>query len=243
MHDTRSLILEFGLRNARGLRPGLEQGEDWGIACIEKGFQLMIGGCRFRRDRRVGLSRWITMNCLTGLSNNQGLGLVEILVALLLVGLGIMGFGMAIPLGKDSIDEMREERVALFLAKQMMEEIQSKEFEDPGAMPLFGLEGGEFAPRDNFDDVDDYDNWDQSPPQYPNGDPLDGQGGRPDYRDFRRKVVVGNVDDVDFSFVRGDSTTDSKKITVTVSSVRTPVPFPDVVLKWVANRDGMDLLY
>ena len=62
-------------------------------------------------------------NFLSRVSSNHGLGIVEVLVALLLVALGIMGFGMAIPLGKDSIDEMREERVALFLAKQMMEEI------------------------------------------------------------------------------------------------------------------------
>ena len=128
-------------------------------------------------------------------------------------------------------------------AKQMMEEIQSKAFEDPDQTPLFSSEGGETPPRSNFDDVDDYDNWDRSPPRYPNGDLLNGMGGRPDYGDFRRKVTVENVDDVDFSLVRGDGTTDSKKITVTVSSVRTPSPFPDVVLKWVANRDGMDLLY
>jgi len=177
------------------------------------------------------------------LSSLQGLGLVEVLISLLLIGLGIMGFGMAIPLGKDSIDEMRQERVALFLAKQMMEEIQSRAFEDPNQPPLFGREGGETPPRTNFDDVDDYDNWDQNPPQYPNGDPLNGNDDRPDYRDFRRKVVVENVDDADYSLARADGTTASKRITVTVSSVRTPSSFSDVVLKWVANREGMDLLY
>jgi hypothetical protein len=203
----------------------------------------MTGGYKFRGDGRLDLFGWRAMNSLSRLSRNHGLGLIEILVALLLVGLGIMGFGMAIPVGKDSIDEMREERAALLLAKQMMEEIQSKAFEDPDQTPMFSQEGGETPPRTNFDDVDDYDNWNQSPPQYPSGELLDGQGDRPDYRDFRRTVVVENVDDLDYGLVRGDGTTASKKVTVTVSSVRTPSPFPDVILKWVANRDGMDLLY
>ena len=189
------------------------------------------------------LPGWTLQSFLSKLSSKHGLGLVEVLVSLLIVGLGIMGFGMAIPLGKNYIDEMREERVALFLAKQMMEEIQSKAFEDPDGTPLFGPEGGESAPRENFDDVDDYDGWDQNPPQYPNGDVLNGQGGTPDYSEFRRKVVVENVDDVDFGITRADGTIDSKKITVTVSSMKTPASFPEVVLKWVTTKEGMDLLY
>jgi len=185
----------------------------------------------------LGIPGLTVQNFLSRLSSNQGLGIVEVLVALLLIGLGIMGFGMAIPLGKDSIDEMREERVALFLAKQMMEEIQSKVYEDPD-LPSGSFAQEESAPRENFDDMDDYDNWNQSPPQYPDGNAMPAG-----YNDFRRKVVVENVDDVDFSVARADGTTDSKKITVTVSSVITPSSFPDVVLKWVANKEGMDLLY
>ncbi|MFH0811676.1 MAG: hypothetical protein V2A69_02400 [Pseudomonadota bacterium] len=162
--------------------------------------------------------------------------MVEILVSLLIITLGIVGFGMAIPLGKNSLEIMGEERIALLLAKQMMEEIQTKAYEDPNQTPLFGLEGGEASPRVNFDDIDDYDNWDQSPPQYPDGNSVTIQNNT----DFRRTVVVENVADNDYSAPRTDGTTSSKRITVTVSS---PPSFEDVVIKWVATREGMDLLY
>jgi len=175
---------------------------------------------------------------------NQGLSLIEVMVSLLIITIGIVGFGMAIPMQKDNVGAMQEERVALLLAKQMMEEIQSKAYEDPNQTPvLFGLEPGENAPRINFDDIDDYAGWDENPPQYPDGTSMDGNEGRPDYQNFRRQVIVKNVDDIDYSLTRGDGTTSSKRIKVTVSSINDPKPFDDIVIMWIANREGMELLY
>lgn len=168
---------------------------------------------------------------------------MEIIVSLLIIALGIAGFGMAIPMGRDSMDKMREERTALLLAKQMVEEIQSKAYEEPNLPPgSFGREEGLVA-RVNFDDIDDYDGLTENPPQYSDGNPLDGSGGRPDYRNFQWVVVVDNVADNDFQTVRSDGSTASKRITVTVSSTKTPPSFDDVVIRWVANREGMGLLY
>jgi len=176
------------------------------------------------------------------LSSNRGLSIIEILVSLVLITIGILGFGMAIPLGENNINKMKEERIALFLAKQMLEEIQSKGYEDPD-LPSGSFGREESLPRDNFDDLDDYDNWNQSPPQRADGTLLNGQNGTPDYRNFRRKVVVENVADNDYSMVMDKGTTYSKRIIVTVSSEKTPPSFPDVVIKWVATREGMELLY
>jgi prepilin-type N-terminal cleavage/methylation domain-containing protein len=175
---------------------------------------------------------------------NRGLSLIEVMVSLLIISIGIVGFGMAIPMQKDSVEAMQEERIALLLAKQMMEEIQSKAYEDPNQTPvLFGLEPGENASRINFDDIDDYNGWDKNPPQYPDGTSMDGNEGRPDYRNFRRQVIVENVDDSDYSLTRDNGATSSKRITVTVSSGNDPKPFDDIVMTWVANREGMELLY
>jgi len=175
---------------------------------------------------------------------NQGLSLIEVMVSLLIITIGIVGFGMAIPVGEGNVEKMKEERIALLLAKQMMEEIQSKAYEDPNQTPvLFGLEPGENAPCINFDDIDDYNDWDENPPQYPDGTSMDGNGGGPDYQDFRRQVVVENVDDSNYSLTRDNGTTSSKRIRVTVSSINDPKPFDDIVITWVANREGMELLY
>ncbi len=134
---------------------------------------------------------------------NQGLSLIEVMVSLLIITIGIVGFGMAIPMQKDNVGAMQDERIALLLAKQMMEEIQSKAYEDPNQTPvLFGLEPGENAPRINFDDIDDYNDWDKNPPQYPDGTILNGENETPNYQDFRRQVVVENVDDCDYGSIR-----------------------------------------
>jgi len=166
------------------------------------------------------------------------------MVSLLIISIGIVGFGMAIPMQKDSVGAMQEERIAFFLAKQMMEEIQSKAYEDPNQTPVsFGLEPGENAPRINFDDIDDYDDWDKNPPHYSDGTILNGENETPNYQVFRRQVEVKNVDNSDYGLTRGDGDTDSKRVTVTVSSINDPKPFDDIVLRWVATREGMELLY
>ena len=174
-------------------------------------------------------------------ADNKGLTLVEVLVSLVIVTIGILGFWMAMPVGKGNVATMMEERTAIFLAKELMEEVQSKAYEEPDSPGSFGRE--EFGPRVNLDDVDDYDDWEENPPQYGDGNLLNGSGGRPDYSNFRRAVTVENVDNNDYSNTQTDGITDSKRITVIVSSTNNPKSFDDVVLKWVANREGMELLY
>ena len=180
---------------------------------------------------------------------NQGLSLIEVMVSLLIITIGIVGFGMAIPMQKDNVEAMKEERIALLLAKQMMEEIQSKAYEDPD-LPSGSFGQEEPAPRKNFDDVDDYDGWDENPPnppenplQYADGTILKDENGIPIYKNFRRQVEVKNVDDGSYGDIRADGATASKRVTVTVSSTKTPEPFDDIVIRWVATREGMELLY
>ncbi|MDY6862104.1 MAG: hypothetical protein SV062_03845, partial [Thermodesulfobacteriota bacterium] len=76
--------------------------------------------------------------------------------------------------------------------------------------------------------------------QYPDGTDLDGTGGIPDYSDFSRTVLVENVDDNNYSGSPvPDGTTASKRVVVTVSSAK----ISDIVIKWVATREGMELMY
>ena len=193
---------------------------------------------------KLSIPHYSYLKYLSRIACNQGLSLIEVMVSLLILTIGIVGFGMAIPLEKDDVGVMQEERIALLSAKQIMEEIQSKAYEDPNQTPvLFGLEPGEIGPRINFDDIDDYDGWDENPPQYPDGTILNGENGTPDYKNFRRQVKVENVDNSNYSLTRANGSTNSKRITVTVSSTKDPKPFDDIVISWVATREGMELLY
>ena len=52
---------------------------------------------------------------------------------------------------------------------------------------------------------------------------MDGEGGRPDYSLFRRKVTVENVNPRDYGTVYPDGSTDAKRITVEVYWFLNPV--------------------
>ena len=104
------------------------------------------------------------------------------------------------------------------LADALMEEIKSNRFDeneppnepvDPGA---FGIDGGEvFSDRRSFDDVDDYHNWQQSPPQAIDGTILSS------FNDFERRVNVEYVDISGADWIPATARTYYKRITVIVS--------------------------
>ena len=61
-------------------------------------------------------------------------------------------------------------------------------YSDPDGAAVFGRESGESAsPRSAFDDVDDYDGWNASPPQYRDGSVI------PDRTNWRQRVVISRV--------------------------------------------------
>ncbi len=106
-----------------------------------------------------------------------------------------------------------ESLVGQQLAADLMAEVLTKDFED-GVFPpgSFGRGAGETTRRD-FDDVDDYDTWSETPPADLDGNPLAAGA----YDGYQRSVRVWNVDSADLSTVRGDGSTSAKVIEVTVS--------------------------
>jgi hypothetical protein len=77
--------------------------------------------------------------------------------------------------------------IAQGLADDLMAEILSKAYSDPDGSAVFGLESGEAAPRSNFDDVDDFNGWNQKPPKAADGTTLS------DRAKWRRRVTVHRV--------------------------------------------------
>jgi hypothetical protein len=107
--------------------------------------------------------------------------------------------------------------VGSFLADGLMGEIMTLAYEEPNGVPVFGLDAGEVpTSRSNYDDVDDYNGWTESPPADRNGVALPGLSG------WQRSVKVEWVlasDPNQVSLVE----TGAKRITVTVKHGSIPV--------------------
>ncbi|RJP37671.1 MAG: hypothetical protein C4547_05390 [Phycisphaerales bacterium] len=101
-----------------------------------------------------------------------------------------------------------EGMVAQQLASDLLAEIVSRDFQGGGFGP-----GPSDTVRRDFDDVDDYDDWVESPPQNLDGAPLDPVA----YAGYERRAQVYNVDETDLKTPRADGTTAAKAIIVVVS--------------------------
>jgi MSHA pilin protein MshD len=101
-----------------------------------------------------------------------------------------------------------ERRLAYPLAQQLMAEILSAAFVDPGTNPTFGPEPGET--RATYDDVDDYTGLTESPPATRAGVAMAGYAG------WSRAVAVAYVDPSTLAV--STTATTLKRITVTVTS-------------------------
>ena len=165
---------------------------------------------------------------------NRGFTLLEILFAItFFMIVGVILLGAIISMIKASSD-IENIDIGTKLARDMMDEILGKGFDDPDG-GAFGLE--EVEPRSNFDDVDDYDEWSKNPPEDVSGTAYDGTDPMPNYSLFTRAVTVENVPEDDFNkeAPSADGTTDAKRIIVTVSWTTTGGN-PDVELKSVVTE-------
>ncbi len=122
-----------------------------------------------------------------------------------LIASAVMGVGMAAGLTAygafaQGVAADREMAVATELAAQLAAEISTKTYED-SVNPVFGPESGENnGTRTLFDDVDDYDRWDATPPKLADGTVLN------EFAGYRQQVSVSY-----------DSTRKWKTIAVTIT--------------------------
>lgn len=138
-----------------------------------------------------------------------GFSLVEVVVLIVVISLAVPPIVMllyeTVTRGTDS----RMQMIATSLATGLMEEILSKNFEDPqGNAGSFGTEE---AGRASYDDVDDYDGLSVRPPQDSQGNALS------DYAAFRTRITVENVSSSSpGGTAASDGSTDFKRVTITV---------------------------
>jgi type II secretory pathway pseudopilin PulG len=139
-----------------------------------------------------------------------GLSLIEVVASTMIVGLMAVAALNSLGAATRSSQSIGNRAVALGLADELMAEIVQTAYSEPSGASSIGPDGAESSgPRSTFDDIDDYDGWDKSPPQYRDGTAM------PDRDDWRHRVEVTRVTPNDPSQTAG-SEQGAKRIRVTV---------------------------
>ena len=145
--------------------------------------------------------------CVT---KRAGFSLIEVVICTLLVGLilvaSMKSFGAVLRHRQFTTDRDR----AILLAEDLVAEILENGYSDPDEPLSFGRESGESGgSRTDYDDVDDFHNWDSSPPENRDGTEITGLS------TWRRSVTVEYVSSNDLTSIVG-SDQGIKRITVNV---------------------------
>jgi type II secretory pathway pseudopilin PulG len=123
------------------------------------------------------------------IQSRRALTLIEVVASTMIVSLMAVAALNALAAATKSSNSIGNRAVAAGLADELMSEIMMQSYSDPNGSPVFGHESGESTSvRSAFDDVDDYDGWNASPPQYRDGTVI------PDRTtDWRQRVAVTYV--------------------------------------------------
>jgi len=126
----------------------------------------------------------------------RAFAMVEVVIATLVVGVTLVAALNTLGAARGGEYKLAERGRALLLARDLMAEIMQQPYSDPvTGIDSFGLVASESLTGDRslFDDVDDYDSWNASPPQNKDGSIVTG------YEDYWRKVSVDWVNPADLS--------------------------------------------
>jgi len=121
-------------------------------------------------------------------ANRRALSLIEVVASTMIVGMMSVAALNSLGAATRSAESIGNRAVAMAMVDELMSEIIQLPYEEPTQVVSFGRESGEAAtPRTEFDDLDDYHNWNQSPPQYRDGTVM------PDRELWRHRVQVRRV--------------------------------------------------
>src|SRR4051812_17229900 len=125
-------------------------------------------------------------------TNRMALSLIEVVAATMIVGMMAVATLNALGAATKSSNSIGNRAIALGLADELMSEIVQQPYSDPDGSNTFGRESGEASsPRSAFDDVDDYNTWNVSPPQYRDGTVIPNRTG------WTQRVQVTRVSPTD----------------------------------------------
>lgn len=179
------------------------------------------------------------------MKRENGFTMVEILVSTVIFSLGILSLGQVFVLGVNTINQTKFQIRANNLARQLMEEIESKAFDetmvgqdptekrDPSSFTDYKVSGNPESgfPRDQaenqnnrgtLDDIDDYANYSTNSMQ--------------EDRNFKCSITVVYAQDNNLNGPASTTRTNYKRIKVTISSLTTD---KSAVLTSIAYYRGM----
>ncbi len=151
------------------------------------------------------------------IKEKNGFTLVEILVAIVVLAIALVPLIGVFTTGSKESDVAQKITVGTSLAQDLLEEIRSKQFDEdilnptiPGKLGPEKNEQRFNPPTRNFDDVDDYNGYNDSPPEELDGTVMS------EYAGYNRSVIVEYVNENDFNIV-SSVITKSKRISVNVA--------------------------
>jgi MSHA pilin protein MshD len=196
----------MAIDNKKGLTP-LEDFRDLRSKSSLRGAHTAVK----KRGLLESLLKPITRNALTGLT------LVEILISIMVLGVAIAPLLGVFTSGTKQSGVSQKITTAYNLGQDLMEEIIAKQFDEDPLNPIrprdLGPDSREhrYSISNPYDDVDDYDGYSESPPQEEDGTDMT------DYTGFTRSVIVEYVTPTNFDVVSTNTSTQFKRIKITVS--------------------------
>ena len=147
----------------------------------------------------------------------KGFTLVEILIAIVVLAIALVPLIGVFTTGSKESGVAQKITIGTSLAQDLLEEIRSKQFDEDIINPTIpnklGPEKNEKRfnpPTRNFDDVDDYNGYADSPPEELDGIVMS------EYAGYSRSVIVEYVDEDDFDIV-SSVITKCKRIIINVT--------------------------
>lgn len=181
--------------------------------------------------------------------NSWGITLIEVMITTAILCAALLPLVSLFMHGTRGTVNIAKANIAMELARELMDEIKGKQWDEWNAKDRRHQEKA--VPKDwrsrvgpddkdddpekskrDFDDIDDYDGWEEDPPQNIEGTRYDGQGTYidgtklPDYTEYKRQVKVryveGSLNEPDVLEELGKgaaegSATNGKQVTVIVS--------------------------
>ena len=146
--------------------------------------------------------------------SSRGLTLVEVTISTLIVGCLLVAALQSVGNMNRTWTTTNQLIDGQAMAQDLLREILAQSYSDPAltTVTTWGPESGESS-RVTFDDIDDYDDWTESPVKDAAGVAL------PGYSGWSRKVIVKKLGTWDYA-ARSDGSTDTglRSVTVTVTS-------------------------
>src|SRR5262245_52848311 len=150
--------------------------------------QLRIADCGLRIEGDCALRTNNPHFAICNPKSRQALTLIEVVASTMIVSLMAVAALEALGAATKSANSIGNRAVAAGMADELMSEILMQPYSDPDGSPMFGHESGESTNvRSAFDDIDDYDGWNASPPQYRDRTTI------PDRTNWRQRVTVTYV--------------------------------------------------